>query len=368
MNKYFPRNLQEILLILNNDFEFTVIGNSDLVINNFNRIDLAAQNEITFYSDDKYEENLKETKSIVIISKANYDKFQAKSKDNISDEINLDKINLEDRTFILLDNPYKAIVRLSIFIDKYNKLYFETQKTNTEQNRSVGLNTQIASNVILEFNTAIGNNTIIYPNCYIGNGVTIGDDCIIYPNVTIMADTKIGKNVIIHSGAVIGSDGFGYYEDNNKYNKIPQIGNVVIDENVEIGANTTIDRSFIGSTQIHKGVKIDNLVQIGHNCVIGEDSAMAAQVGIAGSVNIGKRVKLGGQVGLAGHLDIVDDVIIIAQSGVSKSILEKGTYFGSPIKEAGKAFRIEAILRNLPDLSKEIKNISLRVKKMEEKG
>lgn len=354
MNKYFPRNLQEIILILKNEFELSIIGNSELVINNLNRIDLATKNEITFYSDVKYEENLKNTESIVIISKANYDKIQ---DENITSK----------RTFIILDNPYKAMISLCILIDKYNKLYFEEQKNNTEQKRVVGIDTQIASNVVLEFDTNIGNNTIIYPNCYIGHGVRIGDNCIIYPNVTIMSDTIIGNNVIIHSGAVIGSDGFGYYEDNNKYNKIPQIGNVVIDENVEIGANTTIDRSFIGSTQIHKGVKIDNLVQIGHNCVIGEDSAMASQVGIAGSVNIGKRVKLGGQVGLAGHLDIVDDVTIIAQSGVSKSILEKGTYFGSPIKEASKAFRIEAVIRNLPDLSKEIKNISQKVTKLEEK-
>lgn len=362
MNKYFPRNLQEILLILKNDFELSVLGNTDLVINNLNRIDLALQNEITFYSDVKYFEHLQSTNSIVIISQANYEKLQEKLSDN-----NSISTNLENRTFILLENPYKAMVSLSILIDKYNKLYFETQKSYTVQNRSIGINTQIATNVILEFNTTIGDDVVIYPNCYIGNDVSIGNNCIIYPNVTIMSDTKIGNNVIIHSGAVIGSDGFGYFEDNNKYKKIPQIGNVVIDEDVEIGANTTIDRSFIGSTHIHKGVKIDNLVQIGHNCVIGEDSAMASQVGIAGSVNIGKRVRLGGQVGLAGHLDIVDDVTIIAQSGVSKSITEKGTYFGSPIKDAGKAFRIEAVLRNLPELSKELKNLSVKVKKIEEK-
>ncbi|MFY8160745.1 MAG: UDP-3-O-(3-hydroxymyristoyl)glucosamine N-acyltransferase, partial [Candidatus Kapaibacteriota bacterium] len=194
-----------------------------------------------------------------------------------------------------------------------------------------------------------------------GSDVFIGKNTIIYPNVTIMNGTIIGDNCIIHPGAVIGSDGFGYYEEGGKYIKIPQIGNVVIEDNVEIGANTTIDRSFIGSTIIKCGVKIDNLVQIGHNCVIGENSAMASQVGIAGTVTIGKNVRLGGQVGLAGHLKIADNVTIIAQSGVSKTILESGTYFGSPIKEATKAFKIEATLRNLPDLAKEVSNLKKEV-------
>ena len=167
-----------------------------------------------------------------------------------------------------------------------------------------------------------------------------------------MDNTIIGKNCLIQPGAVIGADGFGFIENpNGKYEKIPQIGNVIIGDNVEIGANTTIDCALLDSTIIKDGVKIDNLVHIAHNCIINEDTAMAAQAGIAGSTTIGKRNRIGGQVGLAGHISTEDDVILTAQSGVSKSITEKGVYFGSPAKERTQAFKIEANLRRLPDLA-----------------
>ena len=343
MDNFFPRTLEEIAGILDSKFE----GNKDFQIKQLNRIDLSHENDLSFFSDFKYKKYFENSESAFIITQETYDNLDSNTKLN--------------RHFIINSNPYKSILILSLKIDEYNKLRFKRLKTISELNITKGQNTEIANNVIIEFNTKIGDNVTIYPNCYIGSDVIIGRNTIIYPNVTIMNGTIIGENCIIHPGAVIGSDGFGYYEENEKYIKIPQIGNVLIEDNVEIGANTTIDRSFIGSTIIKSGVKIDNLVQIGHNCVIGEDSAMASQVGVAGTVTVGKRVRLGGQVGLAGHLEIGDNITIIAQSGVSKSILEAGTYFGSPIKEASKAFKIEATLRNLPDLAKDVSNLKKEV-------
>lgn len=355
MDNFFPRTLNEVSEILKANTK----GNKDFQIKQLNRIDLAQENELTFYSDKKYQKQFKNainSKSAIIISQETYD--------------SLEKNEQDIGQFIIHNNPYRATLELCFHIDNYYKQRFNHLKLKTELNIKLGLNPTIANNVIVEFNTIIGDNVTVYPNCYIGNDVEIGDNTIIYPNVTIMSGTKIGANCIIHSGAVIGSDGFGYYEENNKYIKIPQIGNVIIEDYVEIGANTTIDRSFIGSTIIKHGVKIDNLVQIGHNCIVGENTAMASQVGVAGTVTIGKNVRLGGQVGVAGHLDIGDNITIIAQSGVSKSILESGTYFGSPIKEAVKAFKIEAVVRNLPQMSIDLSNIKkdiAELKKMNEK-
>jgi UDP-3-O-[3-hydroxymyristoyl] glucosamine N-acyltransferase LpxD len=186
---------------------------------------------------------------------------------------------------------------------------------------------------------------------FIDDNVKIGNNCIIYSNGSIYKECKIGNNCIIHSGSVIGSDGFGFYENENKeFIKIPQLGNVILEDNVEVGANSTIDRALVGSTYIRTGTKIDNLVHIAHNCDIGSNTGIAAQTGISGSVKIGNYCRIGGQVGIAGHLEIADNVTLLAQSGVSKSILNSGIYFGSPVKDVKTAFKLEAIMRNLPEI------------------
>lgn len=203
----------------------------------------------------------------------------------------------------------------------------------------------------------IGRNVKIYPQAYIGQGVAIGDNTVIYSGVKIYHGCKIGKNCILHAGAVIGADGFGFAPTPDGYEKIPQIGNVEIADNVEIGANTTIDRAMMGATRIQRGVKIDNLVQIAHNCVVGEHTAMAAQGGVAGSAKIGKKCMIGGQVGIAGHITVGDDVQIAAQSGLKESAESGSRLFGSPAMDFKSYCRQAVFVKDLPELYKRVKNL-----------
>lgn len=205
----------------------------------------------------------------------------------------------------------------------------------------------------------IGENTIIYPQVYIADNVVIGHNCIIYPGVRIMKDTVIGDRVIIHANAVIGADGFGFVKnEQNIYEKIPQIGNVVIEDDVEIGSNCVIDRASIGSTWICKGVKLDNLIQIAHNVKIGENTVIAAQTGIAGSTTIGKNCMIGGQVGIVGHITIADGTMIQAQSGVASSILIPNTkVYGSPAIAYHSFLRSFAVFKKMPELIKDLRNL-----------
>ena len=204
----------------------------------------------------------------------------------------------------------------------------------------------------------MGDNTAIFPNCTIGKNVTIGNNVIIYPNVTVYNGSVIGNNVIIHSGTVIGSDGFGQArQPDGTYKKIPQVGIVVIEDDVEIGACTTIDRATIGETRICKGVKLDNQIQIAHNVTIGEHTVIAAQAGIAGSTKIGKRCMIGGKAGIAGHIEIGDDVILGAASNTTKSILKPGVYMGYRAKPMRDFLKEEANVNSIPDLKSKIKNL-----------
>ena len=343
MANFFPKTVKVISDMLSCE----LIGNSDKVITNINRLGFSNEDELTFYSDKKYSEKFIESESSVIISRNLFENLNDDQKSN--------------KNFLVTDNAYNSVILLANIINEFKKNYFKDNKYESELIPEIDETAEIANQTTIEFNTRFGANVLIYPNCYIGFDVEIGDNTIIYPNVTIMDGTKIGKNCIIHSGAVIGADGFGYFEVGNEYNKIPQIGNVEIGDNVEIGANTTIDRAFIGSTIIKNGVKIDNLVQIGHNCIIGENSAIVSQVGIAGSTIIGKNSRLGGQVGISGHIELTDNVTILAQSGVGKNVEKSGTYFGSPIKEVKEAFRIEVITNRLPEIYKTLNELKREI-------
>lgn len=306
-----------------------LIGSPDLLITNVNRIEHGTIGDLIFCASDDYLPLLKACDaSLVIISP----KIEYQPK--------------KQQTLIKVDKPYDEFVKILLYLDEN----FKSKENGIHPSSIIGNSTSLGSNCrIMEF-VSIGK------DCRIGNNV------IIYPNVTIYDDTVIGDNCIIHSGAVIGSDGFGYADmPDGSYLKIPQLGNVVLHDNVEVGANSCIDRAVAGSTIISEGVKIDNLVHIAHNVEIGENSAFAAQVGIAGSAKIGNRVRFGGQSASVGHVKIVDDVTIIAQSGVSKSIDKKGTYFGSPAKPQREAFRIEAVLRNLPELFSQVKVIQQKL-------
>lgn len=302
-----------------------LIGSPNLVLRDFNRIEHIEENEISFISSDEYLKHLSGKSNCLII---------------ISDNI---AISDENISLLKVKNAYISFVQLLKII----------------QEKFLRKGSKISDKANISETAKIGENAIIMDGVFIGDNCKIGDNVKIYPNVSILDRTEIGDNCIFHSGAVIGSDGFGYVENKDgSYIKIPQLGYVKIGDDVEIGANACIDRAIAGTTEISNGVKIDNLVHIAHNVEVGENSAFASQVGISGSVRIGKRVRMGGQAGSAGHLEITDDVIIMAQSGVAKSVEKPGVYFGSPIKERLEAFKIEASLKNLPDALKKLKKLT----------
>ena len=224
---------------------------------------------------------------------------------------------------------------------------------DTVLGRGVG----ISPFAVVESGSRIGDRTLIAAGCYIGRGVEVGADCILYPNVTIREKTKVGSRVIIHSGTVVGSDGFGYAREKGTYHKIPQVGTVAIEDDVELGANVTIDRATMGETRIGKGTKIDNLVQIAHNVKIGENSIIVSQVGISGSTEVGKNVTIAGQVGLTGHIHVGDGAIIAAQSGVHRDIKPGQIVLGSPARDMQKSKKIEAIISNLPEYIEKLKKL-----------
>lgn len=326
------------------------IGNTAVVISSVNSIENAVEGEITFFRDKKYEEHFFNSKaSAILVSK---------------DCKHVPSLN---QSFILVDNPYESIVKFAYFIESINKSkpHGVHPSAVIESEVIIGKNVSIGANCFIADNCVINDNVVIRSNTVLGKNVSVGDDTYIYPNVTICSDSVIGKNCIIHPGAVIGSEGFGYLEDKNdgSYTRIPQIGRVILEDYVELGANSTIDRAMLGVTIIRKGTKIDNLVHIAHNCDIGENNGIAAQTGISGSVKTGKRNRFAGQVGIAGHIEICDDVTIMAQSGVSNTMKESGIYFGSPAKPRLKAFKIEAALRNLPEIVASVSKLKKIIEK-----
>jgi UDP-3-O-[3-hydroxymyristoyl] glucosamine N-acyltransferase len=297
----------------------------------------AKETDITFLSDMKLSDSLKHTKAGAV--------FVKKPFENI------------DIPQIVVENPQIAFYKLLDLICLEEP--HEAGKSKTAKigkNTEIGKNVYIGDYVVIEDNVKIGENTVIYPFTYIGKNTEIGNDCIIYPRVTIYKNTKIGNRVIIHSGTVIASDGFGYYQENGVHKKIKHIGKVIIEDDVEIGANTTIDRAMVDETVIKKGTKIDNLVMIGHNVQIGENSILVSQVGIAGSSKIGNNCILAGQVGVADHITIADNVIITAKSGVGKNI-EKAGIYGSGLNavEWSKWRKILYYIYKLPEILKGLK-------------
>lgn len=325
-----------------------IIGDGDIVVNSVARIEDALQGDITFFADEKYRKHFETSEASCII---------------VPEKI--DNEPKENQVFLKVENPYKSFVGLLSEINnrKPRKSSFISPSSIVGESSEISKSAWIGHNVVIGNNCKIGENVIIESGCVLYDNIEIGEGTQIHANTTIYDDSVVGCRCILHSGSVIGADGFGFVENKDgSYSKIPQLGNVVIGNDVEIGANATIDRAIAGSTTLSNGVKIDNLVHIAHNCTIGENTAMAAQTGISGSTVIGKRCRLGGQVGISGHIEICDDVTIIAQSGVSKSVTKKGIYFGSPIKERLKAFKIEACIRRLPDIVAEFDDMKKKLK------
>ncbi|MBC7423236.1 MAG: UDP-3-O-(3-hydroxymyristoyl)glucosamine N-acyltransferase [Ferruginibacter sp.] len=340
----------QIAMIINGKVE----GNAEVSVGSFGKIEEAIEGQLAFLANPKYEEYLYATQaSIIIIS----DSQEIKSP--------------VAATLIRVPDAYSAFATL---LDKYQQI--ETQQlTGIQQPVYLHATAKIGDNVFIGAFAFIGENAVIadgakiFPNAFVGNNVIVGQNTILHPGVKIYHHCNIGKNVIIHAGAIIGADGFGFApQADGSFKKVPQIGNVVIEDNVEIGANSTIDRGTIGSTLIKSGAKLDNLLQVAHNVEIGNNSIIAAQAGISGSTKIGNNVMIGGQVGIVGHLQIADGSKINAQSGVSKSIKKANTAVtGSPAYDYTAALRSQALARNLPEMEKRIKELEKMVKDLSEK-
>ncbi|PKL81518.1 MAG: UDP-3-O-(3-hydroxymyristoyl)glucosamine N-acyltransferase [Ignavibacteriae bacterium HGW-Ignavibacteriae-3] len=328
-----------------------VIGNPDIELKGLAKIEEAQKGDLTFLYLPSFEKFLETTKASAVI---------------ISPEF---KRTRTDLSYIEVKNPNVAIQKIIItFLNPKINLNGIDKSASIHPTVKLGKNISIGKNVVVGEGSVIGDETIIFHNTVLLDNVTVGRECLIYPNVSIRENCVIGNNVIIHSNTCIGSDGFGYIPDENGiYKKVPQIGNVVIEDDVELGSNVSIDRAALGSTKIKKGVKIDNLVQIAHNVEIGDNTAIASQSGIAGSTTIGKHCILAGQVGIVGHIEIADQVMIGAQSGVSKSIKKPGKYRGTPASEMGAMLRVEAHMRILPDYSEKIKKLEEKIASLESK-
>ena len=311
-----------------------IVGDETATVHTFAKIEEGVPGALSFLSNPKYTPYIYETKSsIVLVNKDFVPEHEIKA------------------TLIKVDNAYDSLARL---LNLYEQS--KPKKQGIDPLAFVAPNAQIGSDVYIGAfayvgeNAVVGDRTQIYPHTYVGDGVRIGHDCLLYSNVNVYHDCRIGNECILHSGAVIGADGFGFAPTPHGYDKIPQIGIVVLEDKVDVGANACIDRATMGATVVHQGVKIDNLVQIAHNDEIGANTVMAAQVGIAGSTKVGEWCMFGGQVGIAGHIKIGDQVRLGAQSGVPGSIKENQQLIGTPPMEEKPYFKSQAIFRKLPDM------------------
>lgn len=327
-----------------------VIGNPNVKVSNFAKIEEAVPGTLSFLSNAKYTHYLQTTQaSIILINQA----FEVHEPTNA--------------TLIKVPDAYASLAMLLSLVEQY-----KPKKTGKESPIFIALSADLPEScyvgafAYVSENTVIGENTQIYPHVFVGEDVSIGADCILYPGVKIYAGVKIGNNCIIHAGAVIGSDGFGFAPEGEKYNKIPQIGIVEIEDNVEVGANVTIDRATMGKTIIRQGVKIDNLVHIAHNVEVGENTVMAAQVGIAGSTKIGKHCMFGGQVGISGHITIGDNARLGAQSGVPNSVKPDAILLGTPAINARDFARSSAVFKNLAELQRDVTMLKKDVNNLKE--
>ena len=326
-------------------------GDPTATVGDFGKIEEAVSGQLSFLANPKYEEYLYTTGASVII---------------VNETLELK--HPVTATLIRVADAYSAFASL---LTKYQEIESQQlagiqEPSYISKSAKLGDRIFIGAFAYIGEGVVIGQNVKIYPQVFLGNNVRIGDNSVLHPGVKIYHNCVIGANVTIHAGSVIGGDGFGFApQADGSFAKIPQIGNVMIEDNVEIGANVTIDRATIGSTLIRKGAKLDNLIQIAHNVDIGNDTVIAAQAGISGSTKIGKGVMIGGQAGIVGHLQIADGARINAQSGVSKSIKEKGgAVTGSPAYDYTSALRSQAISKNLPELNRRLRELEEQIKQL----
>lgn len=313
----------------------TVEGNGDLPVVTLQKIEEATNEGLTFMANDAYESYIYDSQAAaIVVSKS----FEPKKPVPV--------------TLLRVEDPYAAFATLlEVFQNKVNELPEREEPQVIHPTASVGKNTRIGAFAYIAAGAIIGENCIIHPHVYIGSNAKVGDNCVLYPGVKVAHDCVVGNRCTIHHNTVIGSDGFGFAPSESGYSKVAQTGNVVLEDDVEIGAQTTIDRATLGSTKIGKGVKLDNLIQIAHNVEIGEHTVMAAQCGVAGSTKIGSFCMFGGQVGIAGHLTIGNKVKVAAQTGISRSIKDEEVIMGSPAINAREFNRAYVIFKQLPNLA-----------------
>lgn len=328
-----------------------VDGNPAVSVHSFGKIEEAEQGQLAFLANPKYEEFLYLTKASIIL---------------INESLELKEPLAA--TLIRVPDAYSAFATL---LQAYEKLK-ASQMVGIQDPCFVSKSAKLGDQVYIGAfsyvgdNVKIGNNVKIYPNCFIGNNVVIGNDCVLHPGVKVYHDCLLSNRITIHSGTVVGGDGFGFAPQNDgTYKKIPQIGNVIIEDDVEIGSNSSIDRATMGSTIIHAGAKLDNLIQIAHNVEIGNHTVIAAQSGVSGSTKIGNKALIGGQVGIVGHITIADGTRINAQSGVSKSIKQPNSVVtGSPAYDYTSTLRSQAVFRTLPEMEKRIAELEQLIKQL----
>lgn len=331
----------------------TVEGDPGTKVHTIAKIEEGKPGALSFLANPKYEQHIYSTgSSVVLVRKEFRPARQVRA------------------TLIRVDDPYQSVARLLQIYEAARPAPKGIHPSAvTDETASVGEDVYLGAYAVVSANAVIGSGSRIYPHTWIGDGVRIGRNCILYAGVRVYNDCVIGDNCILHAGAVIGADGFGFapVADSN-FMKIPQIGNVVIEDDVEIGANTCIDRATMGSTVIQSGVKLDNLVQVGHNVVIGENTVIAGQTGIAGSTKIGRNCMIGGQVGIVGHLTIADGCRIGAQTGIIGSVREEGaTLVGTPSLDSRKFMRSYALFARLPELNRRVDEVAKTVETLKDR-
>ncbi|MCR4603154.1 MAG: UDP-3-O-(3-hydroxymyristoyl)glucosamine N-acyltransferase [Prevotella sp.] len=327
-----------------------VEGNENVAIHTFSKIEEGRPGAISFLSNPKYTHFIYDTQSSVVL---------------VNDDLQLDRP--VPATLIRVKNAYEAVARL---LQLYEQMKPHRTGVDTlafvSPKATIGKDVYVGAFAYVGDGAVVGDGTQIYPHTVVGDGVQLGERCVLYPNVTIYQDCRIGNRVTIHAGSVIGADGFGFAPSQEGYDKIPQIGIVVIEDNVEIGANTCVDRSTMGQTVIRKGVKLDNLIQVAHNCEVGENTVMSAQVGLAGSTKVGAWCMVGGQAGFAGHIHVADKTFVGAQAGIISNTKGNGEQLiGSPAMDPKLFFKASAIMRRLPEMYRELNDLKKKVEELE---
>ena len=327
-----------------------IIGDENATVHTFAKIEEGIPGAISFLSNPKYTPYIYETKaSIVLVNKDFTPEQEVKA------------------TLIKVDNAYESLAKLlNLYEMSKPKRTGIDARAYVAETAKIGKDVYIAPFACIGDHAEVGDNTVIHPHATVGGGAKIGSNCILYANSTVYHDCRVGNNCILHAGCVIGADGFGFAPTPQGYEKIPQIGIVILEDNVKVGANTCIDRATMGATVIHSGVKLDNLVQIAHNDEIGSHTVMAAQVGIAGSTKVGEWCMFGGQVGIAGHLKIGNQVNLGAQSGVPGNIKSGSQLIGTPPMELKQFFKASIVQKSLPEMQIELRNLRKEIEELKQ--